>query len=221
MTDKTTLHLLNGQSMYNFFTRTHFLEGQLMIPFNEAMCYGDTCTDIFSHEFTRIRAMVHQVTPEQYTEHTLRPLKPLLSKNFSDITLWFDADMFCQINILTILAWLDQTGYEGAIQLQIVGDQFKLRRSFILDAKGYCTIYKQVLIEKVLPENILPDPLKKGIQLYLRYLDEDSELIRYIKKHQDVSDEELVNQLIAEFQCYGLGDTQYLEIIKSYRLGSE
>ena len=48
-----------------------------MIPFNEAMCYGDTCTDIFSHEFIQIRAKVHHVTPKQYTEITLKPLKPL------------------------------------------------------------------------------------------------------------------------------------------------
>jgi hypothetical protein len=216
---KKTLHLLNGQSMYNYFKKTHFLEGELMIPFNEAMCYGDTCTDIFSHEFTQIRAKVHQVSPEQYTEHTLRPLKPLLCKNFSRLFLWFDADMFCQINILTILAWLDQIDYKGAIKLQIVGDQFELKESFTLEAAGYYSIYKHVLIEKNIPEYIFPEPLKKGINLYLNYLNKDSDLICYIKKHQDVSDEELVNKLIAEFQYYGLGDTQYLEIIKSYRRG--
>ena len=51
----------------------------------------------------------------------------------------------------------------------------------------------------------------------MAYLNEDSDLIRYIKKWQDVSEEELVTKLIVEFQHYGLGDTQYLEIIKSYR----
>ena len=109
MTQKRTLHLLNGQSMYHYFKRTHFLEGELMIPFNEAMCYGDTCKDIFSHTFIQTRARVHHVTPQQYIEITLNPLQPLLRKNFTHLSLWFDSDMFCQINILTILGWLDQT----------------------------------------------------------------------------------------------------------------
>ncbi|WP_066316205.1 hypothetical protein [Bacillus sp. FJAT-29814] len=217
MSQKGTLHLLNGQSMYDYFKMTDFLEGELMIPFNEAMCYGDTCHDIFSDEFTQIRAKVHHVTPEQYSEITLKPLKPLFCKNFTQISLWFDADMFCQINILTILAWLDLTDYRGDIALHIVGDQFELKDSFTLKAEGYYPIYEQVLIQKKLPKSIFPDPLKRGIELYLNYLNKDSDLIHYIKKCQDVSEEELVTKLIVEFQHYGLGDTQYLEIIKSYR----
>ncbi|KAA9022275.1 AraC family transcriptional regulator [Niallia endozanthoxylica] len=217
MTQKRTLHLLNGQSMYNYFKMTQFLEEELMIPFNEAMCYGDTCNDVFSHEFTRMRAKVHHVTPEQYTEITLKPLKPLLYRDFTHLSLWFDLDMFCQINILTILAWLDQTDYKGEIELYIVGDRFEVKDHFTLKAGGYYTIYKQVLIQKKFPTSIFPDFLKIGIELYLNYLNKDSDLIRYIKKYQDVSEEELVTKLIAEFQHYGLGDIQYLEMIKLYR----
>lgn len=214
MNPKKTLHLLNGQSMYNHFKITHFLEEELMIPFNEAMCYGYTCNDIFSREFTEIRAKVHHVTPEQYTDITLKPLEPLFSENFTHITLWFDADMFCQINILTFLAWLDQTDYKGTIELHIVGDKFEVKDSFTLKVDGYYTMYKQVLIQKKIPKDIFPVPLKNGIELYFNYLDD---LIRYIKKYQDVSEEELVTKLMGEFQHYGLGDTQYLEIIKSCR----
>lgn len=217
MTQKRTLHLLNGQSMYNYFKMTNFLEGEWMVPFNEAMCYGDTCDEIFSHTFNQIRAKVHHVTPKQYTEITLQPLKPLICENFTHLILWFDADMFCQINILTILAWLDQTDYKGAIELYIVGDKFELKESFTLKAEGYYTMYKQVLIQKSFPKNIFPDPLKNGIELYLNYLNRDSDLIRYIIKCQDLSEEELVHKLIMEFQHYGLGDTQYLEIIRSCR----
>lgn len=203
--------------MYHFFKKTHFLEGELMIPFNEAMCYGDTCNDIFSHEFIQIRAKVHHVTPEQYTEIALNPLKPLFSKNFTRISLWFDEDMFCQINILTVLAWLDQTDYKGSIDLHIVGDKFELMDSFTLNAEGYYAIYKQVLIQKEIPQHNFPAPLKTGIELYLTYLNKESDLMRYLKKYPDLSEKELVFKLIMEFQHYGLGDTQYLEIIRSYR----
>ena len=217
MTQKRILHLLNGQSMYHFFKRTDFLGEELMIPFNEAMCYGDTCNEIFSDPFIQLRAKVHHVSPEQYIERTLKPLKPLFYENFPGISLWFDEDMFCQINILTILAWLDQTDYKGGIELYIVGDKFEPKDRFNLKAEGYYTMYKQVLIQKEMPKYVFPEPLKNGIELYLNYLQKDSDLIRYIKKHQDISEEELMTKLMVEFQHYGLGDTQYIEIIKSYR----
>ncbi len=44
MIQKNTLHILNGQAMYDYFKETRFLEDEMMIPFNEAMCYGNTTT---------------------------------------------------------------------------------------------------------------------------------------------------------------------------------
>jgi hypothetical protein len=217
MIRKNTLHILNGQEMYNYFKKTHFLEQELMIPFNEAMCYGNTCNDLFSHEFVEIRANVHQVTPAQYAEITLKPLDPLFSDDFSHVALWFDADMFCQINLLTILAWLDQTDHKGTIDLHIVSDKFEPVDYFKLKAKGYYAFYKQVLIHKTLPKYVHPAPLKKGVELYLNYLNKESDLVLYIQKHQNVLEKDLVSTLIDKFKNYGLGDTQYIEIIKSHR----
>ncbi|MCM3690917.1 hypothetical protein [Neobacillus niacini] len=217
MIRKRTLHILNGQAMYNFFKRTNFLEQELMVPFNEAMCYGETYKDLFSNEFIEIRAMVHHVTPMQYSETVLKPLVPLFSEKFPHIALWFDADMFCQINILTLLAWLDQADYTGTIDLNIVGDQFVPISHLTLRAKGYYANYKHVLIDKKMPENIHPDPLKKGVELYLNYLNNDSDLMMYILKYRDVPEEELMLALLKEFKHYGLGDTQYFEIIRSIR----
>ena len=112
-------------------------------------------------------------------------------KIFTGISLWFDEDMFCQINILTILAWLDQTDYKGGIELHIVGDKFEPKERFTLKAEGYYPMYKQVLIQKEMPKYVFPEPLKNGIELYLNYLQKDSDLICFIKKYQDISEEEL------------------------------
>lgn len=216
MTPKT-IHILNGQVMYNHFKETKFLDQELMIPFNEAMCYGKTCDDLFSKKFADIRAKVHHVTPKQYSEITLKPLQPLLNKEFTHITLWFDADMFCQINLLTILAWLDRTEYKDDIDIHIVDDKFEPVSQFSLKAKGFYTIYQQVLIHKSQPQYTLPAPLKQGVDLYLSYPNSDSELMQYIQKHKDVPEKELVTALMNRFRDYGLGDTQYFEIIKSHR----
>jgi hypothetical protein len=212
-----TVHILNGQEMYNYFKKTHFLENELLIPFNEAMCYGDTCSDIFSQDFIDLRSKVHQVTTTQYTEITLKPLKPFFRGGFSRIILWFDTDMFCQINLLTILAWLDHINYQGEVNLHLVGDHFELIDNYSLIVEGYETLYKQVLINKESPEHIEPAPLKKGVELYLNYLEQDSDLMLYIQRHQDVPEKELIFLLLKKFKKYGLGDTQYAELINAYR----
>jgi hypothetical protein len=217
MIKETTLHILNGQAMYDFFIRTNFLQGEMMIPFNEAMCFGDTSEELFTREFVEKRAKVHHVSPGQYTKITIRPLKPFLSKGFTHIELWFDEDMFCQINIVTILAWLDKNGHSKPIDLHIVGDKFEPIKNYILMASGYNDVFKQVMIHKKFPERIYPAPLKKGVELYLTYLHEDSNLMLYIKKHQNMIENELVNALLENFKEYGLGDVQYLEVIKKQR----
>lgn len=210
---KGTVHILNGQEMYNYFKETQSLNQELLIPFNEAMCYGDTCSDIFSQEFIRLRSMVHQIATAQYSEITLKPLAPLFSGEFSQVKLWFDMDMFCQINVLTILAWLDQVNYLGEVELHLVGDYFEVVDSYRLVVDGYETLYKQVLINKECPEHIEPAPLKKGIELYLNYQKQDSDLMLYIQKHQDVPEDELIALLLNEFKEYGLGDTLYASLI--------
>jgi hypothetical protein len=217
MIKETTLHILNGQAMYDFFKRTNFLQGEMMIPFNEAMCFGETSEELFTPEFVEKRAKVHHVTPEQYTEITLNPLEPLLSKGFTHIELWFDEDMFCQINILTILALLDKNDHSKPIDLHIVGDKFEPIEKYKLMAAGYNELFMEVLIHKRPPESIHLVPLRKGVELYLTYLHEDSNLMMYIRKYQNMTEKELVYALLENFKDYGLGDVQYLEIIRAHR----
>jgi hypothetical protein len=215
--DQNTFHILNGQAMYDYFQETHFLKQETMLPFNEAMCYGNTSKDLFSEEFVEIRSNVHHVTPSQYIEITLFPLQPLFSKNYTNIELWFDSDMFCQINLLTVLAWLDKNEYKGKIVLHLVGDNFEPKEHFNLEAKGYYELYTLVLIHKTKPNFVEPPTLKKGIELYLDYLNSGSNLMMYIEMHRNIPEKELVSALIEKFKDYGLGDTQYLEMIKVHR----
>jgi hypothetical protein len=217
MVQETTLHILNGQAMYDFFKKKSFLQGQKMIPFNEAMCFGETTEDLFTPEFVEKRAKVHHVSPEIYTDITLNPLKPLFSNGFTHIELWFDMDMFCQINILTILAWLDKKGHSKLIDLHIVGDKFEPIENYTLMAAGYYELFMEVLVHKTLPESIHLVPLRKGVELYLTYLHEDSNLMMYAKNNQHMTEKELVYALLENFKEYGLGDVQYLEIIRAHR----
>ncbi|PMC40742.1 AraC family transcriptional regulator [Bacillus sp. UMB0899] len=210
-----TLNIVNGQVMYYFFKEKDFLKEEKIVSFNEAMCYGRTSSSIFSAEFVETRSKVHNVSLDQYRNITINALQPLLSKNFDKLVLWFDEDMFCQMNILTILAWLDQIDYHHSVTLMLVDDEFNPIHTHTIQPKGYKEIYKQVLIEKQIPDRTLPHSLQKGIQLYVKYLNHDSDLMMYIRKHRDLPEKELLLLLLTNFKEYGLGDTQYIEIIKS------
>jgi hypothetical protein len=201
--------------MYHYFRKTDFLKQQLMIPFNEAMCYGDTSSELFSEEFIQIRSNVHRVTIEQYREITISTLEPLFRLHFTNLMLWFDADMFCQINLLTILAWLDKMKYKGTVVLQLVGDCFEPKEQYHIEAKGYYQVFHQVLLDKTKPDVDIPPPLEKGIELYLEYPKKDSKLMTYIEMNKHIPEKDLLSALIENFKEYGLGDTQYLELIRS------
>ena len=68
-----------------------------------------------------------------------------------------------------------------------------------------------------MPSTIELSPLLKGGEWYLSYLKKDSELLEYILLNIDTSENELLLGLLNEFKHYGLGNTQYLEIIRELR----
>ncbi len=72
-----------------------------------------------------------------------------------------------------------------------------------------------MLIEKQLPDSVLPNSLHKGIQSYLTYLNPDSDLMQYIHKHRNLPEEELLLLLLTNFKEYGLGDTHYIELMRT------
>lgn len=94
----------------------------------------------------------------------------------------FSDDMFCQINLLTLLAYLDQINFSGKINFNLVGNNFKLIQSLELIVDGYKDRYNQVMINKLMPENISLPVMKNGIELYLEYIKEENEITSYRKR---------------------------------------
>lgn len=210
--------------MLDYFKQYDFDKNGVYVPFNEAMCVGEATTDIFSKEFNKYRCNAHSITMDQYNGITLKPLQILFESQFSHIILWFDDDMFCQINLLTLLAYLNQINYSKKITFNLVSRDFKVLECFELNAQGYSEIYKQVMISRCIPQNVELSIMNNGINLYFEYLKEENEITIYIKKHEDLEIDILVTSLLKIFVQYGLGDTQYIELInrcrKSSRIGS-
>lgn len=217
MNDKNTLNILNGQAMYDYFKKHHLGKNGVYAPFNEAMCVGRVTENIFSSQFNKYRCDAHDITMDQYNELTLKPLSVLFKKQFSHIVLWFDDDMFCQINLLTILAYLDQINYSKKIAFNLVDHRFRVVNCFEFYVDGYYEIYKQVMIDRCIPQNISLRVLENGIRLYFEYLKEDNEITKYIEQHDNLESSVLLTELFKRFPKYGLGDTQYMKLIERCR----
>lgn len=209
-----TINILNGQCMYDYFKENEVKYEGSIIPFNEAMCVGTATEEIFSEDFIKNRCRAHNVSIEEYEKITFNNLGQLLSGDFKKIVLWFDDDMFCQINMLTILAYLDYSGFTRDIVFNLVNNNYEIVESTNIHNRDYYKIYKDVMIKKRNRDDIEIPTLKEGIKLYLEFMKKDNEIVEYIKSHKDCT----VQELISKFYKYGLGDTQYIEVMNKCKI---
>lgn len=207
------LEILNGQVMYDHFNNLKN-NNSIYVPFNEAMCEGVAHIDIFSDAFITDRCKSLGVTYLEYKKITLEPLEPLLDNKFKEVILWFDEDMFCQINMLTILAYLDQNNFSGEVTINLVDPGYKVMDTFKTKTKGFKEVYIDVLINKSKPSNRVFEYLERGIDLYLEYSLEENEITDFIEDNLSEPKDSLLKTLMKRFPDYGLGDTQYLRMIK-------
>lgn len=215
--DGNVLHILNGQSLYDEFKNNKLMGDSDYAPFNEAMCVHAAAERIFDGEFIRARAAGHHVSEESYIQKVIDPLAPLFHKKHECIVLWFGEDMFCQMNLLTLLAYLEQSGYEGKVFLNSFReDEFKVSETE-LRLGSYDAVYKDVLVHHQKPSTELFPVLYQAIGIYLDLLKDDNAVVKYISRHKDVSTPELVQRLFALFPAIGYGDTQYIELIRKTR----
>jgi hypothetical protein len=217
MNNNDTINILNGQAMFDYFKNHNLNNNGVYLPFNEAMCVGEVTKEIFSMEFVKYRCNTHNVSIGKYNAITLFPLKELFETRFSNIILWFDDDMFCQINLLTILAYLNQINYSGKTTFNLINYEFKVVDSIELDVQEYGELYEKVMINRILPQNIKLPFMRNGVKLYLEYLKEENEIKAYIRQHSDLKNDILVQELLKSFQQYGLGDTQFIQLIRKCR----
>ncbi|WP_239565606.1 AraC family transcriptional regulator [Paenibacillus sacheonensis] len=211
------LHILNGQAMYERIHAWSLTDRGSFVPFNEAMCSHAATETIFSDAFNALRAAGHGVTPEEYARITLVPLQPLFETSHDCIALWFGDDMFCQINLLTLLAYLRQRSYTGRIVFLMIKESTTtgdIAETELPDL-DYEDLYRKTLIQREAVEVPQFPVLSEGIKRYLTYRAQDNEITAYIRAHQNLPQNELLQRLFREFAHYGLGDTQYLSLIRA------
>ncbi|MFC0300439.1 helix-turn-helix transcriptional regulator [Virgibacillus soli] len=215
--DQDVLNILNGQVMYDEFNSKKLMGMSDYVPFNEAMCVHQTSVPVFDDAFIQMRASGHRDTVESYRNKVIKPLCNLFEKDYNYIVLWFGEDVFCQMNALTILAYLEQSRFKGKVFLNSFReDEFKVSQTEVTLGK-YATVYEKVLIQHQRPSIELLPVMYQAVNLFLEMQTEDNPVIKYIVKHKHLPTSELLQKLFALFPMLGYGDTQYLELIKRYK----
>ena len=211
------LHVLNGSHMLEQFKAGKLTkDNATYVPFNEAMCWGETDPQVFSPSFVQRRVRALETTEPEYRSIVIDSLRPLFEERFDIIVLWFGDDMFCQLNLITMLAYLDQIGYEGDVFFCMALERIDdfLADAYEIDPSGYAEIYESVLCNRQQPTATTMPVTYQAIRLYLSYMDADSPIVRYIRQHR--GDDSLVADLLRQFPEYGLGDRQYEQMIARY-----
>ncbi|WP_315115467.1 hypothetical protein [uncultured Clostridium sp.] len=84
-----------------------------------------------------------------------------------------------------------------------------------IDIDGYNYIYKTILCHRKKCDGKLLPVTYQAMNLYLSYREENSNIIRYIKKN--LNKENILEELLTLFPQYGLGDLQYRWMIEEVK----
>jgi hypothetical protein len=103
------LHITNGDILTNKLN-TLKLEGDI-ITWREMLCEGKTETSVGSESFWKTRFEFlnknYKVSKSWFIDKTLKEYRTLCNHKQEDrIVLWFDFDLFDQINMLAVISWL-------------------------------------------------------------------------------------------------------------------
>ncbi|MBT8235158.1 MAG: DUF1835 domain-containing protein [Bacteroidia bacterium] len=130
------LHITNGDS---FTERLKSLDipGDI-ITWREMLCEGKTESNVGSESFWKTRFEFlnknYKVTKTWFVEKTLKEYRSLCNHKQQDqIILWFEYDLFCQINMLAVISWLKSYRRHAEISLVCSGDEDESDRLYGLN----------------------------------------------------------------------------------------
>lgn len=120
------LHITNGDAFTKRLS-TLKLKGDV-ITWREMLCEGKTLTNVGSENFWKTRFEFlntnYKVSKSWFIEKTLKEYRSLCNHKQQDhIVLWFEYDLFCQINMLAVLSWLKANRKYAEISLVCSGKE--------------------------------------------------------------------------------------------------
>ena len=115
------LHITNGDVTTKKLQKLN-LDGKI-ITWREMLCEGKTTADVGSEIFWRTRfdflKSSYKISKQKFIDYTVKEYRNLCNEKAQDeIILWFEYDLFCQINMLAIISWLKR--YRQGRQISLV-----------------------------------------------------------------------------------------------------
>lgn len=103
------LHITNGDCTTNYLKKLNF-SGEF-ITWREMLCEGKTTIDVGSELFWKNRfdffKSCYKISKKKFIDYTVKEYRNLCNKKKQkEIVLWFDYDLFCQINMIAVISWL-------------------------------------------------------------------------------------------------------------------
>ncbi|MFD0993618.1 DUF1835 domain-containing protein [Tenacibaculum geojense] len=108
---KSILHITNGDVTTQQLKQLGFKDE--IITWREMLCEGKTTTDVGSEGFWKTRFDFlndnYKISKQKFINFTLKEYRNLCNQKQQDeIVLWFEYDLFCQINMIAVISWLKQ-----------------------------------------------------------------------------------------------------------------
>ena len=130
------LHITNGDAFTQRLATLN-LKGDV-ITWREMLCEGKTLTNVGSENFWKTRFEFlnknYKVSKSWFIEKTLKEYRSLCNhKQQDNIVLWFEYDLFCQINMLAVLSWLKANRKYANISLVCSGKEDNTDKLYALN----------------------------------------------------------------------------------------
>lgn len=174
------LHILNGDSTAESFSKAN-IPGDIMV-WREILSEGPVLPDINSVEFWNERGNFicseYNDTSERYMEIVIDELNKLNNINeFDEIVLWFEHDLFCQINLIFLINHIHNKEFIGNLSVVNIDDFFKPGFKGIgeLSSENFIPMY-----EKRLSLNI--EDIEPAIEAWAVYSSNNASLLNDISE---------------------------------------
>ncbi|WP_422006781.1 hypothetical protein [Roseivirga pacifica] len=118
-----TIHILNGDSTLAIFNKSG-LEGETLV-WRDVLSQGPVNASFGSDQFWADRETYmtssFEIEPGKFQTDVIDPFKAFVSKigTYKQVVLWFEYDLFCQINMLGLMSYLGEK-VEPGTELSLV-----------------------------------------------------------------------------------------------------
>lgn len=104
-----TIHIVNGDSVLPILTKSG-IEGDIIV-WREMLCDGPVCVKVASDTFWKKRLDYFEkelgVPKVEYFDKTIKELLKLEDlSNYNELVMWFEFDLFCQVNLMALCTFL-------------------------------------------------------------------------------------------------------------------